>query len=194
MARRSRKQIECLREARAGDRGLPEWKAHHVGRSSKPGRNGVQGLAQRIEMHSPLSVVILMLGTNDFQFSHPDNTARSAAQGVAALINEIRGAPIEPGMPVPPVLVVCPPPIVSPKGAIVAKFAGAEQRCVGLADAFREVSSRLGCHFFDARSVTPRAGLTAFISMRTSIYYWEARSPRQSRLSCVPTAPNSHPS
>src|SRR5215475_7012436 len=74
-----------------------------------PGRNGLTGLAQRIEMHSPLALVILMLGTNDFQFSHPWNNAWSAAQGIAALVNAIRRAPIEPGMPVPPVLVVCPP-------------------------------------------------------------------------------------
>src|ERR1700689_3121030 len=83
----------------------------------KPGRNGLQGLAQRIEIHSPLALVILMLGTNDFQFSHPHNNAWAAAQGIAALVNEIRSAPIEPGMPVPPILVVCPPPIRSPKGA-----------------------------------------------------------------------------
>ena len=37
----------------------------------KPGRKGLAGLAQRIEINSPLSLVILMLGTNDFQFSHP---------------------------------------------------------------------------------------------------------------------------
>ena len=29
----------------------------------KPGRNGMQGLAQCIEMNSPLSLVMLMLGT-----------------------------------------------------------------------------------------------------------------------------------
>jgi lysophospholipase L1-like esterase len=120
----------------------------------KPGRNGLQGLAQRIEMHSPLALVIVMLGTNDFQFSHPHNNAWSAAQGIAALVAEIRRAPIEPGMPVPPVLVVCPPPIYSPKGTIAAKFSGAEQRCAGLADAYEEISSILGCHFFDAGSVT----------------------------------------
>jgi lysophospholipase L1-like esterase len=121
----------------------------------KPGRNGLDGLAQRIEMHSPLALVTLMLGTNDFQFSHPYNRAWSAAQGIAALVTEIRQAPIEPGMPVPPVLVVCPPPIQSPKGAMAEKFSGAEQRCAGLADAYREVSANLGCHFFDAGCVTP---------------------------------------
>jgi lysophospholipase L1-like esterase len=121
----------------------------------KPGRNGLLGLAQRIEIHSPLSLVILMLGTNDFQFSHPYNNAWSAAQGVATLIREIRGAPIEPGMPVPQILVVSPPAIQSPKGPIAAKFQGAEARCAGLAEAYREVGSNLGCHFFDAGSVTP---------------------------------------
>jgi lysophospholipase L1-like esterase len=120
----------------------------------KPGRNGLKGLAQRIEIHSPLSLVILMLGTNDFQFSHPYNNAWSAAQGIAALVNEIRQAPIEPGMPVPPILVVCPPPIRSPQGAIAAKFSNAEQRCSGLADAYRETSSALACHFFDSSTVT----------------------------------------
>jgi lysophospholipase L1-like esterase len=120
----------------------------------KPGRNGWAGLAQRIEIHSPLALVILMLGTNDFQFSHPYNNAWSAAQGIVALVNEIRKAPIEPGMPIPPILVVCPPPICSPQGVLAAKFSGAEQRCAGLADAYRAVSSDLGCHFFDAASVT----------------------------------------
>ena len=120
----------------------------------RPGRNGRQGLAQRIEIHSPLSLVIVMLGTNDFQFSHPYNNAWSAAQGIVTLVNDIRSAPVEPGMPAPPVLVVCPPPIGPPKGFIAAKFLGADERCRGLADAYREVTSALGCHFFDAGSVT----------------------------------------
>jgi lysophospholipase L1-like esterase len=119
----------------------------------KPGRNGLTGLAQRIEVNSPLSLVILMLGTNDLQFAHRHNTAWSAAQGIATLVTEIRRAPIEPGMPVPPILVVCPPPIRSPQGPIAEKFAGAEERCAGLADAFRAVCSTLACHFFDASSV-----------------------------------------
>ena len=120
----------------------------------KPGRNGLDGLAQCIEMHSPLALVILPLGTNDFQFSHPYNNAWSAAQGIVTLVNEIRKAPIEPGMPVPPILVVCPPPIRSPQGVLAEKFSGAEQRCAGLAEAYRAVCSDLECHFFDAARVT----------------------------------------
>ena len=120
----------------------------------KPGRNGLRGLAQRIEIHSPLSLVVLMLGTNDFQFCHPYNNAWSAAQGIVALINEIRKAPLEPGMPVPPILIVCPPPIRAPQGNIAAKFQGAEQRSEGLAQAYRQVAFDFSCPYFDAGTVT----------------------------------------
>jgi lysophospholipase L1-like esterase len=120
----------------------------------KPGRNGLIGLAQRIEVNSPLSLVVLMLGTNDLQSMHP-HTAWHAAQGIATLVGVIRQAPIEPGMPVPPVLVVAPPPILMPRGPIAAKFTGAADKAVGLADAYRGVASDLSCAFFDAGSVTP---------------------------------------
>lgn len=64
-----------------------------------PGRNGIVGLAQKIEMHSPLALVIVMLGTNDFQSVHPQ-TSWHAAQGVGTLVRTVRQAPVEPGMPV----------------------------------------------------------------------------------------------
>src|SRR5262249_59520733 len=113
-----------------------------------------EGLAQRMEVHSPLALVVLMLGTNDFQFCHPYNDSWAAAEGVAALVNEIRQAPVEPGMPIPAILVVAPPPIGLPKGQIAAKFKGAETRCAGLADAYRAKAGQLGCAFFAAEAVT----------------------------------------
>ncbi len=118
-----------------------------------PGRNGLAGLAQKIEMHSPLALAIIMLGTNDFQSVHP-HTAWHAAQGVSTLVRTVRQAPVEPGMPIPPVLVVVPPPIVSPKGPIAPKFEGASDKCVGLAQAYRDVCTQLDCYYFDAATVT----------------------------------------
>ena len=118
----------------------------------KPGRNGAVGLAQRIELNSPLALVVLLLGTNDFQSMHANNAWHSA-QGIAALVREIRCAPIEPGMPVPPVLIVAPPALDGPKGTIAPKFEGGDRRCVGVAAAYREVADGLGCAFFDAGSV-----------------------------------------
>jgi lysophospholipase L1-like esterase len=124
----------------------------------KPGRNGLTGLAQRIEINSPLALVILMLGTNDFQSMHPHSAAH-AAQGIATLVGAIRQAPVEPGMPIPPVLVVAPPPIGTPSGPIALKFAGAGAKSAGLAQALRQTSTELGCHFFDAGSVTDASRL-----------------------------------
>lgn len=120
---------------------------------AKPGRNGVIGLEQVIEMHSPLDLVIMMLGTNDFQTDH-GRTAWHAAEGIAALVDSIRRAPVEPGMPLPPVLIVVPPAIRVPDGPVMPKFRGSEARCVGLADAYSDIAQSRGCMIFDAGTVT----------------------------------------
>jgi lysophospholipase L1-like esterase len=118
----------------------------------KPGRNGLTGLQQRIEMSSPLALVVLLLGTNDFQSTHSYNAWHSA-QGVATLVRAIRTAPIEPGMPVPEILIVAPPPARTAKGAMAPKFEGADVKGQGLAEALAEVAAELGCPFFDAGRV-----------------------------------------
>lgn len=118
----------------------------------KPGRNGLVGLAQRIEIHSPLELVVLMLGTNDFHSMHEFNAWHSS-QGILALVSAIRTAPIEPGMPVPQILVIAPPAIRTPKGPIAPKFEGGERKSVGLAIAYQKACEEAGCHFFDAGSV-----------------------------------------
>lgn len=118
----------------------------------KAGRNGLAGLAQRIEICSPLALVVLMLGTNDFQSVH-DNSVWHSSQGILALISAIRSAPIEPGMPVPEILVVAPPPILAPKGSMAEKFADGEKKCVGLAAAYQKVCEQADVHFFDAGTV-----------------------------------------
>jgi lysophospholipase L1-like esterase len=118
----------------------------------KPGRNGLLGLEQRIEINSPLCAVLLMLGRNDFQSMHEHNVWHSA-QGIAALVHAIRRAPIEPDMPIPSIVVIAPPPIGTPKGLIAPKFQGAETKGAGLADAYEQVAKELDCHFFDASKV-----------------------------------------
>jgi lysophospholipase L1-like esterase len=115
----------------------------------KHGRNGLVGLEQRIEVSSPLALVVLLLGTNDFQSMHELNAWHSA-QGVAVLVRAIRAAPIEPGMPVPPILIVAPPPAQAAKGAMAPKFEGADVKSQGLTEALAAVALELGCPFYDA--------------------------------------------
>jgi lysophospholipase L1-like esterase len=119
----------------------------------KDGRDGSKGLSQVIEMHSPLKLVIIMLGTNDFQCTH-DNNAWLSAQGMAKLVNIVRQAPIEPGMPIPEIMVVAPPKITKPTGAIAGKFEGAEKRAVGLASELEKIAREYAVHYFDSATVT----------------------------------------
>ena len=124
----------------------------------KPGRNGLIGLAQRIEVNSPLALVILMLGTNDLQSMHP-HTAWHAAQGIAALVRAIREAPVEPGMPVPPVLIMAPPAIGTAKGTIAPKFLGSDRKCAGIAEEYSRIADETDCHFMNAGTVTPASSI-----------------------------------
>jgi len=117
----------------------------------KPGRKGIEGLQQRIEIYSPLALIVLMLGTNDFQSMHQHN-AGHAAQGVASLVDAIRTSPVEPGMPIPEILILAPPLIETPKGDIAPKFEGGGDKCVGLANAYQQVASELNCPFIDTRN------------------------------------------
>ncbi|WP_299176826.1 SGNH/GDSL hydrolase family protein [uncultured Neptuniibacter sp.] len=119
----------------------------------KEGRDGSAGLAQVIEMHSPLKLVILMLGSNDFQSTH-NNSVWMSVQGMSKLIQTIRQAPIEPGMPTPTIMLIAPPPILKPKGAIAAKFEGASERSHGLADALEQLAKEQSVLFFNAGDVT----------------------------------------
>jgi len=115
----------------------------------KPGRNGLAGIEQRIEINSPLSLVILMLGINDFQSMHQLNSWHSA-QGIAALVRAIRQAPVEPGMPVPPILIVTPPQAGEAKANMAPKFEAAREKSAGLGEAYRQVAGEMGCAFLDA--------------------------------------------
>ena len=119
----------------------------------KPGRKGITGIEQRIEVNSPLSLVILSLGTNDFQSMHQYNPYHSA-QGLGAIIDSIRRSPIEPGMSIPPILVLAPPPIQKARGVIAPKFEGAELKAVALTSMIEQIADEKDCAFFEAGSVT----------------------------------------
>lgn len=118
----------------------------------KPGRNALKDIEQRMEMHAPLAMLIIMLGTNDFQSMHT-HSAWHAAQGMIALIKAARNAAIEPGMPVPEILVVAPPALKTAKANMLEKFSGGDKKCIGLSQAYLKVANELDCHFFDGASV-----------------------------------------
>jgi lysophospholipase L1-like esterase len=122
----------------------------------RPGRNGASGLGEVIEMCSPLELVIIQLGTNDFQAPFGIK-AWAAASGVGKLVETVRQAPVEPGMPRPRILVVAPPEIIQPKGGNEKKFEGAVERSKGFAAALAEMAATKSVHFFDLNPITGRS-------------------------------------
>lgn len=119
----------------------------------KPGRSGLIGIGQVIEAQSPVEVMIIMLGTNDFQSMHR-HTPWHSAMGIAAIIDAIRATPLEPDMPMPQILIIAPPALDRPRGPIGPKFTGGDTASAGLAEALRQITAEYGCVFFDANSVT----------------------------------------
>jgi hypothetical protein len=71
-----------------------------------------------------------------------------------SLVTSIRQAPIEPGMPLPRILIVVPPSIQTPKGPIAPKFEGGEHKCLGLAKEYETVANEMNCLYFDSSLVT----------------------------------------
>jgi lysophospholipase L1-like esterase len=118
----------------------------------KPGRNGLAGIEQRMEVNSPLALVVLMLGTNDFQSVHQHNASHSA-QGIASLVRAIRRAPIEPDMAVPSILIIAPPPAAAAAGTMAEKFADAREKSAGISSAYAAIAAETSCAFVDAGSV-----------------------------------------
>jgi len=118
----------------------------------KLGRNGLVGISQKIETYSPLALIIIFLGTNDFQAIH-NVTSEHSAQGLSTLITKIRNSPIEPTLSIPEILVIVPPLVLEPAGVLANKFRGSKRKCKNLASELNKVAREEGCHFFDSNSV-----------------------------------------
>lgn len=114
-----------------------------------PHRNGLAYLPIALESHSPLDLVIFMLGTNDvktrFNFS-----PFTIAQGAAELVALTRK--FEPT--IPNILLVSPPHVVATDNLEISQaFEGSIVKSQELAQHYRYFALQHGCHFFDAASV-----------------------------------------
>jgi len=112
-------------------------------------KNGTRTLIPILETHSPLDVVILMLGTNDFK-DQLTITAFNSARGVLTLLQMIKGhyALVDRG---PEILIVT-PPTVSDK-AEPAIWGDAWRRSANHAYYLEQIAQRTGCFHFDANRV-----------------------------------------
>lgn len=116
-------------------------------------RNGARTLPTSLATHSPLDLVIIMLGANDMKpWIH--GRAFVAANGMARLVNIVRNHTYFFDAPAPKVIMVSPPPVTRTDHVEFSEyFEGANVSSTHLAEAYRQYAEQLGCGFFDAGTV-----------------------------------------
>lgn len=125
-------------------------------------RNGARILPTILGTHTPIDLIIIMLGSNDMKpWVH--GSAVTAAQGMQRLVQIVRGHPYYFDAPEPKVALVS-PPHVSRTDNVEASgvLAGGNEASRKLAQAYKVVADDLGCGFFDTATVaktTPLDGV-----------------------------------
>lgn len=119
-----------------------------------PNRAGTDAITPIMKTHSPLDMVIIMLGTNDLQ-THFSTTAKGSAKFCECIITKIRSYSLEKGDKAPVILVVA-PPIVG-KDIEESRFwgydAAAHTKSLEFAKWYSIMAKANNAHFFDAGTV-----------------------------------------
>ncbi len=117
----------------------------------RAGRNGRKYLFPCLQTHAPLDLVIIFLGTNDLadRYSLPANEIAEAA---ASLVPIVRFAECGRDGGMPPVLLVCPPPI-APDGPFGESFTQAPAKSEHLGEHYAEAAALVGAEALDLKGV-----------------------------------------
>ena len=117
-------------------------------------RNGARILPTVLETHSPLDLIVILLGTNDLKPVFANN-AVIIGHGIKRLVEIIKHHPWPMDMEsVPEILIVSPPPLCETEDPLLGPmFAGRLGEAQNLASVYRDLADELGCGFFDAGSV-----------------------------------------
>ena len=116
-------------------------------------RNGSRALPMLLSSHTPLDLVIILLGTNDIKFANRCR-AFDASMGMGRLVQIVQTFPFLEWAPKPEVLIVAPPALVPTSDEWFNDLWGhaiAESKLFG--KHYARVAEEMGVHFFDAGSV-----------------------------------------
>jgi len=114
-----------------------------------PGRNGRAMLAPLLISHTPIDLVIIMLGTNDIQPFHKIS-AKEAARGCGTLIDIVQKSGSGPDGKSPQVLLIAPPPFGSISEMMKFSFEGSEEESKKLGQYYSLIAKKYGCYFLDS--------------------------------------------
>ena len=111
-------------------------------------KNGLRALRLCLEMHKPLDLVILMLGTNDLKYRF-SVTATDIAHSIVRLIDEIRRYPNGHDQGLQDILLLSPPPLGVLAPQFVERYMGAAQKAVQLADLYHTIAGEQQVAYID---------------------------------------------
>jgi lysophospholipase L1-like esterase len=120
-------------------------------------KNGRAYLSPCLESHSPLDLVILMLGTNDLK-KRFSVTAFDIGMCISGLIECILKSKSGRDWGAPKVLLVAPPPLAK-LGALAEMLQDGTEKSKRLAEVYRGVAQAHGCAFLDAGGVIKTSDL-----------------------------------
>jgi lysophospholipase L1-like esterase len=127
-------------------------------------RNGARILPTLLESHSPLDMIIVMLGTNDLKPFH-GRTAGEAGRGMGRIVQIVRGHYAQKREKEPAIILVAPPILVDTDNEDMKGHFGGdgfERESHNFAREYRKRADEHGVHFFDAATVArtdPRDGI-----------------------------------
>ncbi len=114
-------------------------------------RNGSLYLLPCLESHSPIDLVIIMLGTNDLKMRF-SVSAYDIGQSIGALIEIVKISKSGPNDGAPKILLLAPPPL-GKLTEYADTFTGGPAKSRELAAHYKNIAQEHGCEFFDTGTV-----------------------------------------
>ena len=131
----------------------------------EPYKSGKDYLIPCLGSHSPVDLVIVLLGTNDVQTRY-SVSAMEISLGLGVLVDMIQASAAGPGGAAPDALVVAPPPIQTVPEEWAESFIGAEEKSRRLAEYYQRIADEYQCEFFDSSTI--------IVSSDTDGIHWDA--------------------
>ena len=131
----------------------------------EPYKSGKDYLIPCLGSHSPVDLVILLLGTNDLQTRY-SVSAMEISLGLGVLVDMIQASAAGPSGTAPDALVVAPPPIQTVPEEWAESFIGAKEKSRRLAGYYQRIADEYQCEFFDSSTI--------IVSSDTDGIHWEA--------------------
>lgn len=144
-------------------------------------RRGLSCLPMLLDTHSPLDLVIVMLGTNDAK-ARIHVPVIDIGLGWARIAETVlRGFQYADGK-IPQLLLAAPPAIL-PCPGLTETFEGSVEKSMRFAEILRGVAAQFGCHFFDSGEVVQSSPIDGIhLSPESQVLLGKAMASQASKI------------